>query len=60
MNWINGNSHAAESIGGVKISFDSFVEEANMPCILHWNQNHFVVCYDVKLQGRTDDIFTYY
>lgn len=54
-----GISDAAESIGfrtvGVKISFDSFVEEANMPCILHWNQNHFVVCYDVKRKGRTDD-----
>ena len=22
--------------------------DASLPCILHWNQNHFVVCYKVK------------
>lgn len=54
-----GISDAAESIGfrtmGVKVSFDSFVADANLPCILHWNQNHFVVCYDIKRRGKTDD-----
>lgn len=47
-----GISDAAESIGfrtlGVRINFDQLVEEANLPCILHWNQNHFVVLYKVK------------
>lgn len=23
-------------------------EEMPLPCILHWKQNHFVVCYDIK------------
>lgn len=47
-----GISDAAESIGfhtvGVRISFEQLVEDAVLPCILHWNQNHFVVCYRIK------------
>ena len=47
-----GISDAAEYIGfrtsGVMISFEQFVEEAPLPCIVHWNQNHFVTVYDVK------------
>lgn len=47
-----GISDAAEYIGfrtiGVRISFDQLTKEANLPCILHWNQNHFVVCYRIK------------
>ncbi len=45
-------SEAAEAIGfrtnGVRISFNQLVNEAILPCILHWNQNHFVVCYKIK------------
>jgi len=48
-----GISDAAESIGfhtsGVKITLEQLVENAPLPCILHWNQNHFVVLY--KVQG---------
>ncbi len=51
-----GVSDAAEYIGfrtlGVKISFKQLVEDAVFPCILHWNQKHFVVCYDVKKDWR--------
>jgi len=47
-----GISDAAESIGfrtvAVRLSFEQLVSEAPFPCILHWNQNHFVVCYGVK------------
>jgi len=32
---------------GVKISLTQLLE-APLPCILHWNQNHFVVLYKVK------------
>lgn len=46
-----GISDAAESIGfhtmGVKMTFEQLAEEAVLPCILHWNQNHFVVCYKI-------------
>jgi len=44
-----GISDAAESIGmhtqGVRITLDQLVEDAPLPCILHWNQNHFVALY---------------
>jgi len=47
-----GISDAAELIGfrtnGVKISIKQLKKEALLPCILHWNQNHFVVIYKVK------------
>lgn len=51
-----GISDAAESIGfrtsGVKINFEQLVNNIPLPCILHWNQNHFVVCYNVKKKRR--------
>lgn len=47
-----GISDAAESIGfrtsGVCITLKQLIEDVPLPCILHWNQNHFVVCYDIK------------
>jgi ATP-binding cassette subfamily B protein len=42
-----GISEAGENMGfrtrGVQISFKQLIEDAILPCILHWNQNHFVV-----------------
>lgn len=53
-----GISDAAETIGfrtnGVKITFEQLVSEKPLPCILHWNQNHFVVCYDIKKKRNGD------
>lgn len=47
-----GVSEAAESIGfrtlGVRITLDQLRDDMPLPCILHWNQNHFVVCYDIR------------
>ena len=47
-----GISEAAEYLGfrtlGVKITMEQLIHDASLPCILHWNQNHFVVCYKVK------------
>ena len=44
-------SDAAEKIGfrtqGCKITFDA-LQEAQLPCIAHWNQKHFVVVYKIK------------
>lgn len=49
-----GISDVAEKIGfktiGAKITLEQLAE-ANLPCILHWNQNHFVVCYSIKGVG---------
>lgn len=51
-----GISDAAEYIGFrtmyVRSDFDQLANEAPLPCILHWNQNHFVVCYDIKKKKR--------
>ena len=47
-----GISDAAESIGmrtqGVRINLQQLIEDVPLPCILHWNQNHFVVLYGIK------------
>ncbi|MGN6164443.1 MAG: cysteine peptidase family C39 domain-containing protein [Flavisolibacter sp.] len=44
-----GISEAAEAIGfrtqSVKLDFETLVNHAKLPAILHWNQNHFVVLY---------------
>ncbi|MCC6180270.1 MAG: peptidase domain-containing ABC transporter [Bacteroidia bacterium] len=47
-----GISEASERLGfrtlGVKVPFDKLIENAPLPCIAHWNQNHFVVIYKIK------------
>ncbi|MCI1189900.1 peptidase domain-containing ABC transporter [Hymenobacter sp. DH14] len=44
---MRGISEASEQIGfrsfGAKITFEQLDQQATLPCILHWNQNHFVV-----------------
>ncbi|GHV08505.1 ABC transporter ATP-binding protein [Bacteroidia bacterium] len=55
-----GISDAAESIGmhtvGVRIILEQLIRDAPLPCILHWNQNHFVVLYGIK-KKRKDYLF---
>jgi ATP-binding cassette subfamily B protein len=55
-----GISDAAESIGyrafGVRLPIESLVKDAPLPCILHWNQNHFVVCYKIT-HKKNGDVF---
>ena len=55
-----GISEAAEKIGfrtmGIKVSYDRLVEDAPMPCIAHWNQNHFVVIYKIKKNKILNEI----
>lgn len=49
-----GISEAAEKIGfrtlGSKLTLDQLLE-TELPLILHWNQNHFVVLYKIKDRG---------
>ena len=56
-----GISEAAEHIGlrstGVKVSFDDLCD-APLPCIVHWNQQHFVVVYDIKTTSSRFSIFS--
>ncbi len=56
-----GISDAAESIGmrsiGMRLSLSQLVDEVQLPCILHWNQNHFVVCYRIKRHRKGNYLF---
>ncbi len=42
-----GISNAAEELGfrtiSVEISFEKLIKEAPLPCIIHWEQSHFVI-----------------
>ena len=47
-----GISNAAELIGfrttGAKVTWRQLRDEVQLPCIAHWNQQHFVVIYEIK------------
>ena len=47
-----GVSDAAESIGfrtrGYRLTWEQLRDEVPLPCIVHWNQRHFVVVYKIK------------
>ena len=47
-----GISKAAEELGfktiGGRLSFEVLAKEVPLPCIAHWNQNHFIVIYKIK------------
>ena len=51
-----GISRAAEIIGfrtiGGKTTISSLLYEVPLPCIVHWNQNHFVVVYKIKKHNK--------
>ena len=59
-----GISEAAEAIGfrtqALKLGYNSLIEDASLPAVVHWKQNHFVVLYKVKrrsLLRRDDKLF---
>jgi ATP-binding cassette, subfamily B, bacterial len=47
-----GIAEAAESVGfrtlAVKVPFEKLVKDAPLPCVIHWQQNHFVVLVEAK------------
>lgn len=49
---MQGICECAKHIGmnavGVRLTFDQLADDGVFPCILHWNQNHFVVCYGIE------------
>ncbi len=50
-----GMSQAAEKLGFETVSGKTAtaqLSKAPLPCILHWNQNHFVVLYKVSTNGK--------
>ncbi len=56
-----GISKAAERIGfktvGGRLELTKLIDKAILPCILHWNQEHFVVLYRIKKKRNG---FTFY
>jgi ATP-binding cassette subfamily B protein len=55
-----GISDAAERIGfhttGLKTSLEYLRERVTFPCVLHWNQNHYVVLYRIQ-RKRAENIY---
>ena len=55
-----GISDAAEKLGfrtrGVQLTLDQILNDAKLPCILHWEQNHFVVLLPKSLFFRNSFI----
>lgn len=51
-----GLSEAAENLGfrslGVQIDFNTLVDDVPLPCILHWNKQHFVVVYNIDKKRK--------
>lgn len=47
-----GVDEAAQAVGfetkRVRIDYDFLSSEATLPCIVHWEQNHFVTVYKIK------------
>lgn len=47
-----GISEAAEAIGfrteGLMLTYEQLTKDVQLPCILHWRQNHFIVLYKYK------------
>ena len=58
-----GISDAAESIGfrtlGVKITWDQLRIDANLPCIIHWKQQHFIVVLKIRRKFRKNIVVVY-
>jgi ATP-binding cassette subfamily B protein len=56
-----GISDAAENIGfrtlGVRIDFEKLIHENPLPCIVHWQQKHFVVVY--RIEKKKDGFVVY-
>lgn len=51
---------AAEDLGfhtrGALLTYEQLIETRSFPCILHWNQKHFVVLYRVKKKRRGNEL----
>jgi ATP-binding cassette subfamily B protein len=51
-----GISDAAETIGfrtkGYRLTWEQLRDEVPFPCIIHWNQRHFVVVHDIKTKKK--------
>lgn len=55
-----GISNSAKNIGfdvfSLRISIDEVIKKIDVPCILHWNQNHFVVLFKIRKKPFSGEI----
>lgn len=53
---LKGISSAAKSIGfethSVWMNWEQLMQNAHLPCIIHWDNNHFVVIYSIKSENK--------
>lgn len=58
-----GLKQAAESFGmeayALQLDWEAFCKLIKTPCIIHWNQNHFIVVYKVKHNRFTNNTTIY-
>src|ERR1035437_856540 len=51
-----GISDAAETLGfrtrGYQLIWEKLRDEVPLPCLVHWNQRHFVVVYEIKKRRK--------
>jgi ATP-binding cassette subfamily B protein len=56
-----GISKAAEEIGfrslGGKFTFEQLAGKTPLPCIIHWQQNHFVIVYRIKKRRSKTTVY---
>ncbi len=56
-----GISHASETIGirslAVRCPIDALVTKVPLPVIVHWEDKHFVVIYNIKKKGNGEVLF---
>jgi ATP-binding cassette subfamily B protein len=50
-------SDAADNIGfrthGYRLTWEQLRDDVPLPCIVHWNQRHFVVVYDIRKKSSS-------
>jgi ATP-binding cassette subfamily B protein len=58
---LRGISDAAEAIGyrtiGSKLTWEQLQHDAMLPCIVHWNQSHFIVVYSIKKKHGKQKVY---
>lgn len=58
---LRGISDAAETLGyrtiATKLTWEQLKNDAMLPCIVHWNQSHFIVVYNIKNKHNKDIVY---
>lgn len=53
---LKGINSAAKSIGfkteSVWMNWEQLIQNTHLPCIIHWDNNHFIVVYSIKSENK--------